>query len=69
MSIEQQSYESYSVVEQISWRIGLVGAAALPGRGWRGRRPLVTLGEVFASDGWAGRDSYCDSVYVGCHGR
>lgn len=35
MSIDSWAEESYSVVEQISCRIGLGGTAALPGHGWR----------------------------------
>ena len=40
-----QAGDSYSAVEQISWRIGLEGTAA----------QLVTLGDVFASGGWRSR--------------
>jgi hypothetical protein len=38
--------ESYSVVQQISWRIGLVGAAALEAATGVHDTQLVTLGDV-----------------------
>ena len=46
-----------------------MGAAALPGRDWRGGTQLVTLGEVFRVWWLVGQTRVVTPVYAGCHGR